>query len=143
MRSAIFLVYFSRVVYPNFKHNRCRIYSKQRGPTRILRQTNNKRVCSQATTQHLNANMVLGKKAYPKATIKKVIKAHSGHNLKKNVDVTVRPRANWSCRVPGLTIADIPRICSLHGNVNAEIIHNMQYAVLTHRQTHQRSRYRV
>lgn len=34
--------------------------------------------------------MALGKKAYPKATVKKIIKAHSNHNLKKNADVTVR-----------------------------------------------------
>jgi hypothetical protein len=33
--------------------------------------------------------MALGKKAYPKATLKKVIKAHSGHNVKKNADITV------------------------------------------------------
>jgi hypothetical protein len=34
--------------------------------------------------------MALGKKAYPKATVKKIIKAHSNHNIKKNADVTVR-----------------------------------------------------
>lgn len=34
--------------------------------------------------------MVVGRKAYPKATIKKIVKAHSNHNLKKNADVTVR-----------------------------------------------------
>lgn len=33
--------------------------------------------------------MALGKKAYPKATVKKIIKAHSDRNLKKNADVTV------------------------------------------------------
>ncbi|KAH8175412.1 CENP-W protein [Sarocladium implicatum] len=33
--------------------------------------------------------MGLAKKAYPKATLKKIIKAHSNHNLKKNADVTV------------------------------------------------------
>lgn len=36
------------------------------------------------------ATMALGKKAYPKATVKKIIKAHSNHNIKKNADVTVR-----------------------------------------------------
>lgn len=35
--------------------------------------------------------MALGKKPYPKATVKKIIKAHSNHNIKKNADVTVRP----------------------------------------------------
>lgn len=34
--------------------------------------------------------MALGKKAYPKGTIKKIIKAHSNRNIKKNTDVTVR-----------------------------------------------------
>lgn len=34
--------------------------------------------------------MALGKKAYPKATLKKIVKAHSNHTLKKNADVTVR-----------------------------------------------------
>jgi hypothetical protein len=34
--------------------------------------------------------MALGKKAYPRATLKKIIKAHSDHNLKKNADITVR-----------------------------------------------------
>ncbi|KAK5997263.1 Inner kinetochore subunit wip1 [Cladobotryum mycophilum] len=33
--------------------------------------------------------MVVGKKAYPKATVKKIIKAHSGHNIKKNADIAV------------------------------------------------------
>ncbi|KAL4727636.1 hypothetical protein ACLX1H_004320 [Fusarium chlamydosporum] len=33
--------------------------------------------------------MALGKKPYPKATVKKIIKAHSNHNIKKNADVTV------------------------------------------------------
>lgn len=40
--------------------------------------------------------MALGKKPYPKATIKKIIKAHSDHNLKKNADVTVRLHLNAS-----------------------------------------------
>lgn len=33
--------------------------------------------------------MALGKKAYPKSTVKKIIKAHSDFDLKKNADVTV------------------------------------------------------
>ncbi|KAI9904612.1 hypothetical protein N3K66_001141 [Trichothecium roseum] len=32
---------------------------------------------------------LVGKKPYPKATIKKVIKAHSNLSLKKNADVTI------------------------------------------------------
>lgn len=33
--------------------------------------------------------MALGKSPYPKTTVKKIIKAHSGINIKKNADVTV------------------------------------------------------
>lgn len=33
---------------------------------------------------------LVGKKSYPKATVKKIIKAHSDLNIKKNADVTVR-----------------------------------------------------
>ncbi|KAK8920453.1 hypothetical protein MANI_009735 [Metarhizium anisopliae] len=33
--------------------------------------------------------MALGKKAYPRATVKKIIKAHSNMNVKKNADVTI------------------------------------------------------
>lgn len=35
---------------------------------------------------------LVGKKSYPKATLKKIIKAHSNLNIKKNADVTVRSR---------------------------------------------------
>jgi hypothetical protein len=63
--------------------------------------------------------MALGKKAYPKATVKKIIKAHSDHNLKKNADVTV----GFSGLVLGYRNAnayvpqDLSRLCPLHGNV--------------------------
>ncbi|KAF4507157.1 hypothetical protein G6O67_005824 [Ophiocordyceps sinensis] len=33
--------------------------------------------------------MALGKSPYPKTTVKKIIKAHSGINIKKNADVTI------------------------------------------------------
>ena len=33
---------------------------------------------------------LVGKKPYPKATIKKIVKAHSNLSLKTNADVTVR-----------------------------------------------------
>ncbi|KAG6041958.1 hypothetical protein E4U41_000073 [Claviceps citrina] len=33
--------------------------------------------------------MALGKKAYPRATVKKIIKAHSNMTMSKNADVTV------------------------------------------------------
>jgi hypothetical protein len=36
---------------------------------------------------------LVGKKPYPKATIKKIIKAHSNLNIKKNADISVRSDA--------------------------------------------------
>ncbi|KAG5921312.1 hypothetical protein E4U31_002112 [Claviceps sp. LM219 group G6] len=33
--------------------------------------------------------MAMGKKAYPRATVKKVIKAHSNMTMSKNADVTI------------------------------------------------------
>ncbi|KAL2214260.1 hypothetical protein CC79DRAFT_1328179, partial [Sarocladium strictum] len=33
--------------------------------------------------------MALAKKAYPKATLKKIIKAHSNRNIKKGADVSI------------------------------------------------------
>ncbi|EGR48580.1 hypothetical protein MKX07_000156 [Trichoderma sp. CBMAI-0711] len=33
--------------------------------------------------------MVAGKKPYPKATLKKIVKAHSGMNVRKNTDITI------------------------------------------------------
>ncbi|KAH7183016.1 uncharacterized protein B0J16DRAFT_345160 [Fusarium flagelliforme] len=41
------------------------------------------------TTSNISPTMALGKKPYPKATVKKIIKAHSNHNIKKNADVTI------------------------------------------------------
>ncbi|PHH70498.1 hypothetical protein CDD80_5963 [Ophiocordyceps camponoti-rufipedis] len=44
----------------------------------------------QARSLHLPIlKMALGKSTYPKATLKKIVKAHSGLNLKKNADVTI------------------------------------------------------
>lgn len=33
--------------------------------------------------------MVAGKKPYPKATLKKIVKAHAGMSIRKNTDITV------------------------------------------------------
>lgn len=50
------------------------------------------------------SKMALGKKAYPKATVKKIVKAHSGLNLKKNADVTVsRTWTRWDVIDASLT----------------------------------------
>jgi len=43
--------------------------------------------------------MAAGQKLYPRATVKKIIKAHSKTNLSKNVDVVVGLRK----RVPALS----------------------------------------
>lgn len=40
--------------------------------------------------------MALGKKPYPRATVKKIIKAHSNMSVKKNADVTVRKETRVS-----------------------------------------------
>jgi hypothetical protein len=37
--------------------------------------------------------MAPGQKLYPRATVKKIVKAHSNRNVSKNVDVMVRRRA--------------------------------------------------
>ncbi|KAG9257690.1 uncharacterized protein F5Z01DRAFT_646753 [Emericellopsis atlantica] len=42
-----------------------------------------------ADEQLLRTMAVAGKKAYPKATLKKIVKAHANLNLKKNADVTI------------------------------------------------------
>ncbi len=54
--------------------------------------------------------MALGKKAYPKATVKKIIKAHSDRNIKKNADVTVRSFQPQTRLCPGRRAADSSQI---------------------------------
>ncbi len=39
----------------------------------------------------------MGTKAYPKSTLKKIVKAHSNHTLKKDADVSVRSIAHPVC----------------------------------------------
>ncbi|EXM00876.1 hypothetical protein FOIG_07757 [Fusarium odoratissimum NRRL 54006] len=62
--------------------------------------------------------MALGKKPYPKATVKKIIKAHSNHNLKKNADVTVRLDVLMIANAANvyLLVLDLPRLRPIHGN---------------------------
>lgn len=40
-------------------------------------------------------NMATAQKLYPRATLKKIVKAHSKKNLNKNVDPLVSDRACW------------------------------------------------
>jgi hypothetical protein len=52
---------------------------------------------------------LVGKKSYPKATVKKIIKAHSDLNIKKNADVTVcTPRTRF--RRPETRTDEYPQI---------------------------------
>lgn len=56
-------------------------------------------------------------KAYPKATVKKIIKSHSNHNIKKNADVTVRkPRRVKHVNTDD--IADFLELRAFYGNVS-------------------------
>jgi hypothetical protein len=43
-----------------------------------------------APASHQKIAMAPGQKLYPRATVKKIIKAHSNRNVSKNVDVMVR-----------------------------------------------------
>lgn len=47
--------------------------------------------------------MAAGQKLYPRATLKKIVKAHSRKNVSKNADVLVRD-ATTNC----LVIGDLP-----------------------------------
>lgn len=38
--------------------------------------------------------MVVAQKLYPRATVKRIVKAHSGRNVSKNADVLVRAQLN-------------------------------------------------
>ncbi|KAE8446420.1 hypothetical protein EG329_012025 [Mollisiaceae sp. DMI_Dod_QoI] len=62
--------------------------------------------------------MAAGQKLYPRATVKKIVKAHSKRNVSKNVDVLVRvPDASPKTSV--LTFAaDIPRLRPLSANID-------------------------
>jgi hypothetical protein len=61
--------------------------------------------------------MAAGQKLYPRATLKKIVKAHSKKNVSKNVDVLVcltRPRFDGVDTDQPL---DLPRLCALFANV--------------------------
>lgn len=63
------------------------------------------------------ATMATAQKLYPRATLKRIIKAHSKRNVTKNVDVLVIFPAGASQFRSADSIADIPRLCSLSTNV--------------------------
>lgn len=65
--------------------------------------------------------MALGKKPYPKATVKKIIKAHSNHNIKKNADVTVCLNSLVVAMFANVYfVLDLSRLHPVHGNVRLQ-----------------------
>lgn len=66
--------------------------------------------------------MAPGQKLYPRATVKKIVKAHSNCNVSKNVDVTVRKIP--AVAVPRLriltTFIDIPRLRPVYAIVRID-----------------------
>lgn len=82
---------------------------------------------------------LVGKKAYPKATVKKVIKAHSGLNIKKNADISVRTgRRMRRVDRPRSTVtfglhypADLPELCPVYGDVRIPSIQSIVRLLLT------------
>jgi hypothetical protein len=68
--------------------------------------------------------MAAGQRLYPRATVKKIVKAHSKRNVSKNVDVLVCPFD--ASRATQLTFStDLPRLYPLSANVRA-ICSNLQ-----------------
>jgi hypothetical protein len=65
--------------------------------------------------------MAPGQKLYPRATVKKIVKAHSNCNVSKNVDVTVSETLTVCSTVRDLTLMltrlDIPRLRPLYAIV--------------------------
>jgi len=63
--------------------------------------------------------MARGQKLYPRATVKKIVKAHSNCSVSKNVDITVRLDLTLEtrCDAPADNIEDLPRLRSLHAEV--------------------------
>lgn len=60
--------------------------------------------------------MAAGQKLYPRATVKKIVKAHSKRNVSKNVDVLV----GFTTRLPEQLLTgfpDIPGLCSIPTDV--------------------------
>jgi hypothetical protein len=84
--------------------------------------------------------MALGKKAYPKATLKKIIKAHSNHTIKKNADVTVRSnKASDAFRWVLTKQTDLSRLRLIHGDVRHFCVIFFSRMFLSNRmQTYQR-----
>jgi hypothetical protein len=62
--------------------------------------------------------MATGQKLYPRATVKKIVKAHSKRNVSKNVDVLVCILDASPQEAMKLTDnTDFPRLCPLPTNV--------------------------
>jgi hypothetical protein len=78
-----------------------------------------------STTNQILKMALVGKKAYPKATVKKVIKAHSGLNIKKNADISVRTSKRMrrvdiqrsTVTFSLHSLIDLPELCPVYGDV--------------------------
>lgn len=69
-----------------------------------------------------------GQKAYPRATVKKIVKAHANCNVGKNVDVMVRIDTchysqNPTRRANMVFAVDLSRLCFIHANVGTTFLH--------------------
>lgn len=69
-----------------------------------------------------------GQKAYPRATVKKIVKAHANCNVSKNVDVMVSKNKchysqNPTRRTDIAFVIDLSRLCFIHANVGSTFLH--------------------
>ena len=55
------------------------------------------------------------KRAYPRSTVRKIVKAHSNRNISKNADIFVRRR--WSQKLIKLINPGFPRLHSVCARV--------------------------
>lgn len=62
--------------------------------------------------------MAVEQNLYPRATVKKIVKAHSKRNLSKNVDVLVRILDASRTACTDWLQTDIPRLCTILADVS-------------------------
>jgi hypothetical protein len=78
---------------------------------------------------------------YPRATVKKIVKAHSNRQMSKNVDILVRlmdtgePKRNGKpCKKTRLTCnTDLPQLCVVHARVRTDHLTIFHYVMATRR----------
>jgi hypothetical protein len=66
------------------------------------------------------SNMAVAQKLYPRATVKRIVKAHSRRAVSKNADIQVSPAATFSgiSNLTLFTTADLPRLYAFHAGVS-------------------------